>query len=236
MNDMKIAVLDDELFYRNDLKQKLESYFEREKIPAIIDCYETAADIMPFVEDYQIIYVDYKLENGTGMDFAAEVRQRNTYVGIVFVSAYPEYVFETFKVNAYRFIRKPVDPEELAESADSFLSEPGVRSIIKLNYIAEGRQHTDSAEVMYIQSSKKHCLITFANGEKKEVTSGLGNTAEALAVHWSANTSRDCYVFFDHIKTVEKLKVTMNDGYVFTLSRKYKDAFYEKWISYLKHK
>lgn len=236
MNNMKIAVLDDELFYRNDLKQKLDNFFTKAKIPAAVDCYETADELMPFVGDYQILYVDYKLDGGTGLDFAAEVRRRNTDIGIVFVSSYPEYVFETFKVKAYRFIRKPIDPEELAESMSSFLREPGVRKVISLNYILTGKQHTDSADVMYIESQKKHCLITFVNGEKREVTTGIGDTAEALAVHWSANTSRYCYVFFDHIESVENLNVTMKDGTVLTLSRKYKDDFYDKWISYLMHK
>lgn len=40
---------------------------------------------------------------------------------IVFLTAYSEYVFESFKVDTFRYLLKPLDDQELVEVLDAAL-------------------------------------------------------------------------------------------------------------------
>lgn len=234
---MKIAVLDDENIFCEDLRKKLLKLFASMELEMTVDCYSSAAGLIPFADEYQLIFVDYRLTDCTGIDFASVVREKNNAVGIIFVSSYPEFVFDTFKVNAYRFLRKPIDPQELEEAVMSFLNEPNRNNkIVLLNYVSEGRKFTDTGSIMYVESGGKHSFITFRDGTVREVVSGFSDTVRELAMPYSALSSRGVLVCFGHVDTYKKTDIIMRNGRKFSVSRNCRTEFESKWINYLKSK
>lgn len=47
------------------------------------------------------------------------IRERNKDMIIIFLTAYSEFVFESFKVNAFRYLIKPLKNKELAETLEA---------------------------------------------------------------------------------------------------------------------
>ncbi len=234
---MKIAILDDEEVFRTDLREKLSALFYSMEIDVLIDCYPSAEGLIPFADEYQLIFVDYSLTDCTGMDFASVVREKNNAVGLVFVSNYPEYVFDAFKVNAYRFLRKPIDCVELEETVKSFINESSRNDkIVLLNYVSEGRKFTDSGLIMYVESSGKHSFITFSDGTTGEVVSGFSETVRTLTSPYSACSSRGVFICFSHVQDYKKTDIIMKNGRKFSVSRSCRNEFESKWINYLKNK
>lgn len=238
MGICKVAVLDDEPFYCDDLKDRLEKCFEKMNISVQVDCYESADELKARAGEYRIIFVDYKLSDGTGMDLCYEIRRENSTVGIVFVSGYPEYAFETFKVRAFRFLKKPVDDGELAECVSTFFAENEGLRFVKINFAGEGRKYCDSSKILYIHSKAKHSTITFDSGEKKEAIFGISDVADTFGIYFSARVSRYEYVFFKHVEAYnpEEHNVYMKDGAVFDVSRTYRAVFEAKWMEWLAFK
>lgn len=234
---MKIAVLDDEEVFCEDLREKLLALFASMELDITVDCYSSATGLIPFSDEYQLIFVDYRLADCTGMDFASVVREKNSAVGIVFVSNYPEYVFDTFKVNAYRFLRKPIDPEELEETVMSFINESDKNEkVVLLNYVSEGRKFTDAGTIMYVESSGKHSFVTFGDGTVREVVSGFSETVRTLSMPYAECSSRGVFVCFPHVDVYKKTDIIMKNGRKFSVSRNCRTQFESKWINYLKNK
>lgn len=234
---MKIAVLDDEEIFCEDLRKKLLTLFAAMELDIPVDCYSSATGLIPFADEYQLIFVDYRLADCTGMDFASVVREKNNAVGLVFVSNYPEYVFDTFKVNAYRFLRKPIDPEELEETVMSFINESDKNEkVVLLNYVSEGRKFTDAGTIMYVESSGKHSFVTFGDGTVREVVSGFSETVRALSMPYAECSSRGVFVCFPHVDVYKKTDIIMKNGRKFSVSRNCRTQFESKWINYLKNK
>lgn len=234
---MKIAVLDDEEIFREDLREKILVLFAFMELDITVDCYSSATGLIPFADEYQLIFVDYRLADCTGIDFASVVREKNNAVGLVFVSNYPEYVFDTFKVNAYRFLRKPIDPEELEETVMSFINESDKNEkVVLLNYVSEGRKFTDAGTIMYVESSGKHSFVTFGDGTVREVVSGFSETVRVLSMPYAECSSRGVFVCFPHVDVYKKTDIIMKNGRKFSVSRNCRTQFESKWINYLKNK
>ncbi len=234
---MKIAVLDDEEIFREDLREKILVLFASMELDITVDCYSSATGLIPFADEYQLIFVDYRLADCTGIDFASVVREKNNAVGLVFVSNYPEYVFDTFKVNAYRFLRKPIDPEELEETVMSFINESDKNEkVVLLNYVSEGRKFTDAGTIMYVESSGKHSFVTFGDGTVREVVSGFSETVRVLSMPYAECSSRGVFVCFPHVDVYKKTDIIMKNGRKFSVSRNCRTQFESKWINYLKNK
>lgn len=234
---MKIAVLDDEEIFREDLREKILVLFASMELDITVDCYSSATGLIPFADEYQLIFVDYRLADCTGIDFASVVREKNNAVGLVFVSNYPEYVFDTFKVNAYRFLRKPIDPEELEETVMSFINESDKNEkVVLLNYVSEGRIFTDAGTIMYVESSGKHSFVTFGDGTVREVVSGFSETVRVLSMPYAECSSRGVFVCFPHVDVYKKTDIIMKNGRKFSVSRNCRTQFESKWINYLKNK
>lgn len=58
-----------------------------------------------------IILLEVEIDNKSGFDIAKEIRNINHNVYIIFITAYLEYGYEAFRVNAFDYIIKPINIE-----------------------------------------------------------------------------------------------------------------------------
>lgn len=94
-----------------------------------------------------------------GLTFSKELRKKGVKSEIVFVSAYPQNVFNVFEVGAFQFLIKPVEQKALERTLNAFLQE--TQKISKYMIIKhEGRDlKIDYNDILYIQASNKNSLI-----------------------------------------------------------------------------
>lgn len=66
-----------------------------------------------------VLFLDVEMPGRNGMKVAKAIREKNKEMIIVFLTAYSEFVFESFKVDAFRYLVKPVNNQELNETLDA---------------------------------------------------------------------------------------------------------------------
>lgn len=110
---MKIAIIDDILECRSDIKNHMESYKEQNFINEVLEIYEFENGekfLSTFIpEQYDIIFIDYYLNEITGMDIAHKVRQDDPYVVLIFITSSREHAVESYEVRASGYLVKPYD-------------------------------------------------------------------------------------------------------------------------------
>lgn len=117
---MNILICDDNASARRSLKEKLIEYQFLRNRDYIIREYSSGEELIH--EGYTgtgILFLDIKMRGINGIETAKQIRKVNSDLIIVFLTAYKEYVFEGYKVNAFRYLLKPIDREELIETMDS---------------------------------------------------------------------------------------------------------------------
>lgn len=107
---IKIAIVEDEEQASSTLKNMMEKYREENTPSSVFDIsiFSSAEAFLADYRDYEVIFLDIQMGGMNGMDAAREIRKRNENVMIVFVTNMSQYAIESYEVEAYDFILKPV--------------------------------------------------------------------------------------------------------------------------------
>ena len=104
---MKVFIVEDEYLARERLKRFLQ------KIPniEIVGEAESKQQALEKIEEAEpdVVFLDVKLPDGTGIEVAREIINRGLNPYIIFATAYGEYALEAFKVNSVDYILKPYE-------------------------------------------------------------------------------------------------------------------------------
>lgn len=107
---MKIALCDDEPQITNLLKDYLQIYFGKS---CKIDTFNLGPELLRSSLNYKIIFLDISLGDTNGIDLAKQIRHKNKYVFIVFITNYQQYCHQAFSVHAFAYLIKPIKKNEL---------------------------------------------------------------------------------------------------------------------------
>ena len=106
---MKIAICDDEKKLRSGLKHVIEMKLQLDGVDYEIAEYECGEDLLAGIggNPPDILFLDIEMKGLDGMETARELRKKNQDTVIVFVTAYPDFVFQGYEVRAFHYILKP---------------------------------------------------------------------------------------------------------------------------------
>ena len=114
MAQTSILVVDDEKLIRWSMKQKLESWnyqvFEAEHL-------KEAQKVLQ-QETPDLLTLDIKLPDGSGIDFLKQTKQVQPNVPVIMITAFGvvDLAVQALKLGAYDFIEKPIDFYKLGNS------------------------------------------------------------------------------------------------------------------------
>ena len=115
---LNIIICDDEKALRRDLKQILETELGLMGISYRIVEYSSGEEVLSEyrqIHGQKILYLDIKLDNMNGMETARQIRQWDPSSVIIFVTVYPEFVFQGYEVRALDYILKPYEREKITD-------------------------------------------------------------------------------------------------------------------------
>lgn len=110
MNKLKAIILDDEQTSIDSLLWELDNFKER------VEVSETFTDVdlaKSFLEKHKIdvIFLDVEMPKLNGFEWLKQF-QKPTFK-VIFTTAYDQFALKAFEVNAYDYLMKPVDEDEL---------------------------------------------------------------------------------------------------------------------------
>lgn len=139
---LNLVICDDERTLRNDLRRVLETELElcgeTFKI-AEFDCGEA---LVRALNDsvFDIIFLDIEMKDLDGVATAREIRKRTSAPEIIFVTSYPDFVFQGYEVQALNYILKPYQKEKIISVLHTALERLGRDS--EKYYMVESRGQT----------------------------------------------------------------------------------------------
>lgn len=160
---MKIAICDDQMAMHTELKKRLENYAKKRNLIMIYNDYTNGFDLISSQNEYDIIFMDYQMAEIDGLETARQIRKKNTETAIIFLTSFPDIVFDTFEVNAYRFLVKPIDDKKLESALDSFLADNDESNYILIK-TDDSNKKININDIIYIEASDKYCNIRTNEG------------------------------------------------------------------------
>ncbi|MCL2078161.1 MAG: LytTR family DNA-binding domain-containing protein [Oscillospiraceae bacterium] len=229
---MNIAICDDEKFFRNTLKEKLRLYAEDRAMVFVFDEFSDGLSFIESKKQYDLIFMDYKMRDLNGIETIRILRENNQKAAIIFLSSYPNAVFESFEVSAFRFLTKPIEDKKLFRALDDYLKSFSGNDYLILNQKPK-IVRISYDDIIYIEAKNKRSLIRV--GEKIIVYPCI---LSELEIKLPANRFFRCHRSFiinlAHLKERKGYEIRLGNGEKATLSRSKVTEFKSKYSDYLK--
>ena len=121
---IRIALVEDDASYRQELKAYLEQYArengEEIEVKAFTDGDEIAQD---YRAEYDIIFMDILMRFMNGMQAAREIRKQDEEVIIIFVTNTAQYAISGYEVNALDYVLKPINYYAFSKTMERALAK-----------------------------------------------------------------------------------------------------------------
>lgn len=184
---MKIAICDDNKITRD----QISSLVIKQEPNAEIVTFENGEDLIKSHENFDISFLDIKMDNMTGIEVAKFIRKEQEKRSkekslIIFVTAYREYMDEAFDVNAFHYLVKPIDEKKFKNVFHRALKDIASREkhktlsvIVKHNGM---QKKVLLQDIYYIESNNKKVVFhtKYGNldsyGKMEDWESELGNS------------------------------------------------------------
>lgn len=230
---MKIAICDDERAICEDLQSMMTEYFLSNNMTCTINTFETFEKFFSVQSEYDLVFLDYNIPGENGIDFAKRLRDVNKKIFIIFQTSFPEHVFESFSLDTFRYLIKPIEKELLFEALASFvkLYHSNRKIIIQT---PEKSSYIDSDEVIFIEANLRYTTVHTTSGEKKSYKSishyeAEINNPQFFRVH------RAFIVNMRYVSEIERKDIRLTNGELISISPKKYDVFLKNYMNYLKY-
>ncbi|MEM9856331.1 MAG: LytTR family DNA-binding domain-containing protein [Bacteroidota bacterium] len=219
---MKIALIDDELSMRDNLKALLHKYIKNSEVIGEANGVATGLRLLNTIRP-DVLFLDVKMKDGTGFDLLSQYGTPNFH--IVFVTGYDQYAIKAFKYSAVDYLLKPVDPEELTKAVAKVESAINIqKNKVALNALVENRKNAaehqkivvadadnvyliDIQDISHCESTGNYTLFYLTDGRKILITKTLKDYEELLREHGFFRVHRSHII---NLRQFEKL--TKRDG------------------------
>lgn len=166
-----------------------------------------------------ILFLDIELPGADGIALARTIREQNEEIPIVFVTNHTQYVFKGYTVQAFRYLLKPVAPDECAacmQRALRYHESKGSR-FLTISF-RNGTEQLPIRSVLYIEADDHYINIFTTNGVRR-YHKRLSELAEQLEGTPLLRCHRSYIVNGSHIYTVEDAHAVLDDRSCVPISR-----------------
>lgn len=225
----RIAVCDDEEYFRILEKKLIEKYMKGQGYICLIDSYPSGQEMLDAIGgslQYDIVFLDVSMGELDGIETAKNIRKITEKVDIVFVSAYITYALDGYKVNAIRYLLKEENGLEnaLKECLDTIIGRICQRQTAYEINLLNGKKNIPVDTVLYAES-KLHKIIfyTMENGTVKEYCKygKLDSVQEELGQYGFYRVHQSYLVNIKYVKNVERYEASLKNGMKINISKKY---------------
>lgn len=232
---IRIAVCDDDRYSREDVKTHLLDYSMQNDLEYTLDEYESGESLLGSGKKYDLYFMDYQFEKNSkdGIMTAGELREQNDDATIIFLSSYPEAVFDSFEVGAFRFLVKPVDDKKFTEALDKFCEYVLSDSMIRLHEVGKNRS-VNKHDILFIEGYGKKSILHFADRDKDFECNKTLSALEKMIDDESFYRCQKSYVInMAHVSGYNHSAITLDNGSVVLISRKKYKEFIEKYGEFI---
>jgi len=121
---MKIAVVDDEQQYRNDLLGFINDYLKEKHLEAEVYDFSNAesflqGEVKP--EEYSLIFMDIYMEGISGIEAMEQFKGETSKTLLIFCTTSQDHMPDAFKLHAFEYVIKPAEKDRIFKVMDDAL-------------------------------------------------------------------------------------------------------------------
>lgn len=227
---MRIALCDADINAIKKTKRIIYEYANFRGIELLAEEYSSGARLISNGTKYPLVILDYNLKDINGLETARLIRKSNPDCALIFLSAYTGFILDSFKVNPFRFLLKPLDKSLLFSALDDFFK---ARSDNRPLLIKDGGDIfcLNANDILYLEADNKNCYISLRN-KKIRCRKTMARVYGELPSEHFGKINRAYVVNFNYISGYNSDAVTLRNGERLHVGRSYFKSFREEYSEF----
>ena len=220
---MQVAICDDDATFRNQIIGFLIQYKKLHLLCIDIFQFKSGNELLSSNDIFDLVFLDYQMPGLDGLNTARMLRERNSLCNIVFVTNFPDFVFDSFEVSPYRFLPKPISDFQITNLMNNFIAKQKQLSpIIVINN--KERFIIESKEVIHLEADGKYCKIK-TNHDVYISSKTLSQVHKLLPQHCFYRVHRSFVVNLFCIKSYNDMFITLLNNEKIDIARNKRAEF-----------
>lgn len=231
---LSVAVCDDMPLECSDIANRIELMLKQMNMEFVIKRFFGGQELLGSEESFDIIFLDIEMPETNGMNLAKELRSKETQSLIIFITAFSQYVFEAYDVEAFHYLVKPIKQEKLKRVLEKAVKKSDNNSEDFLIISTERKtKKLLLRDILYIESvgriAKIHC-----KGCVMETYEQIGVLEEKLRDKFFFRCHKSFLVNLAYVDTFNKTDICMENGDKIMVAKRRLEEFQKEILSYMK--
>lgn len=231
---MRIALCDWDIKFLEKIKRSIYTYAEQYRMDIVADCYTCGERLLSSGINYNIIFLGYKLCGINGMKIAENIRQNAIDAAIVFISENTDFILDSFKVNPYRFLIKPISTDKIVDVLKDYFKKFGTDYPLWIK-CGEDIFCLNTGDIYYLEADNKHCKIYLKN-EELPCNKTMARVFSSLPKRSFSKINRAYVVNLNLVNKYNNELLTLKNGTTLHISRNYIKSFKEEFRQFMQPK
>lgn len=231
--ELKIAVVDDIDSDRTVILKTTKDILDLADIPNSISCYPGGRALLDDIyagKKFHLLLLDVLMDEMDGMELAKALRDQGNQTMIVFISVSQEMARRGYRVEASRYLVKPLDREELKEALMYCYEKWQAKKEILLP-THQGQYRTSFPDIQFVEAFDRG--TRFALIDKTVETKIKFSEVEGMLPKSTFVLCHRAYIVnLAQAKHIRQYEFTMSGGTVVPISRLRYNEVNRKFVEY----
>ena len=234
---IKIGFCDDDLSVLDQIQTLLHSYKENRNFEIQYTAFQSPFELLADIERgvaFDVLILDVLMPGENGIDTAAEIRNHDDNVKIIFLTTSPEFAVQSYSVSAYYYQLKPIEKDGFFRLMDSVID--ACKNNLAKSLILQskgGIMRIELGRLEYCEVIHRTLFFHMTNGKVTESIGSMDELCSRLEPYSSFLRVHRSYVInLEHIRSISGRSVTMESLSEIPISRKKYNEIKEAFLEY----
>lgn len=231
-----LAVCEDDKIVRDEICRICDRTLTEENIEHDIIPFSSAEKLENVLkrseQSFDLLVLDIKLENKTGLELAKEIRSRDEKVSILFITGYAEYALEGYEVQPIQFLMKPVNWNDLKRA---LMTDWRRNHRPKTVFLEKGRKKVrlNLSSILYVEPDGSHGVRIILTDGSVRFPAGMAEMEQLLPERQFMRCHNSYIVNMEHVRECSGQSFQLDyGGQKLPVSRKYYNDCQNAFVSY----
>ncbi len=230
-----IAICDDEKHMSDHIRSFVSDFFRKKNREISLHMFSGGEELLSYNGQIDILFLDIQMKDMGGMETARKLRADQFRGFLVFITVLKEMVFQSFEVQAYDYLVKPVDEKQFEKTMERIYASMKNASedslLVKKGY--EGRV-IPKDEIVFCEIIDRKIYLNLASGEVADYYERIENLETKLDNRFY-RCHRSYLINLKHLKGYKNGTAYMDNGKEIPVSRLRSKEFSGVVLQYMKN-
>ncbi len=230
-----IAICDDEKHMSDQIRSMVFGFFRKKNREICLQTFSSGEELLKYDGQIDILFLDIQMKDIDGMETARKLRGDKFRGFLIFITVMKEMVFQSFEVQAYDYLVKPVEENQFEKTMERLYASMQNASkdslLVQKGY--EGRI-IRKGEIVFCEVIDRKIYLTLASGEVIDYYERIENLETKLG-NCFFRCHRSYLINLEHLKGYKNGTAYMDNGREVPVSRLRSREFSSVVLKYMKN-